>query len=145
MLLTKVLIEQVNTKAASEEYGISIVNIPDFDYKAFVNGLSSSRHISIFFLGFSETQSKSLIAELPEKTEAISYAFTAEEAELSRNSGDESVFRILIIKRTEMEKISSLRWFPELTLEAIYKASCKYAKKKLANTAVFMLIYLCYA
>lgn len=134
MLLTKVLIEQVNTKAASEEYGISIVNIPDFDYKAFVNGLSSSRHISIFFLGFSGTQSKSLIAELPEKTEAISYAFTAEEAELSRNSGDESVFRILIIKRTEMEKISSLRWFPELTLEAIYKASCKYAKKKLANT-----------
>ena len=71
MLLTKVLIEQVNTKAASEEYGISIVNIPDFDYKAFVNGLSSSRHISIFFLGFSGTQSKSLIAELPEKTEAI--------------------------------------------------------------------------
>lgn len=133
-LLTKVLIEQVNIKAASEEYGISIVNIPDFDYKAFINGLSSSRHISIFFLGFSGTQSEALISELPEKTASISYAFTAEEAELSRNSGDESVFRILIIKRTEMEKISSLRWFPELTLEAIYKASCKFVKKELANT-----------
>lgn len=134
MLLTKVLIEQVNAKAASEEYGISIVNIPDFDYKAFIKGLSSSRHISIFFLGFSGTQNEALIAELPEQVESISYAFTAEEAELSRNSGDESVFRILIIKRTEMEKISSLRWFPELTLEAIYNASCKFAKKELGNT-----------
>ena len=139
-LLTKVVTQLVNERANAQEYGVALVNIPDFDYKAFVNGLSSSRHISIFFLGFSGTQSKSLIAELPEKTEAISYAFTAEEAELSRNSGDESVFRILIIKRTEMEKISSLRWFPELTLEAIYKASCKYAKKSL-QTQMRLLIH----
>ena len=51
-----------------------------------------------------------------------------------RNSGDESIFRVLIIKRAEMEKMSSLRWFPEITLERIYTKSCDLARKDLAGT-----------
>lgn len=64
----------------------------------------------------------------------VSYDFTVEKAEESRNSGDETIFRILIIKRAEMEKMSSLRWFPEITLEKVYTKSCDLAKKELAGT-----------
>lgn len=54
MLLTKVLIEQVNTKAASEEYGISIVKFLTLITK---RSLTAYPHQGIFpfsFLAFLE-------------------------------------------------------------------------------------------
>ena len=132
-LLTKVVTQLVNERANAQEYGVALVNIPDFDYVAFALGLSSERKAALFFLGFPESTRAHIESELPQN-ERLSYDFTVEKAEESRNSGDESIFRVLVIKRAEMEKMSSLRWFPEITLERIYTKSCDLAKKELAGT-----------
>ena len=42
-LLTKVITQLVNERARAQEYGVALVNIPDFDYVSFVQGLSSER------------------------------------------------------------------------------------------------------
>ena len=39
-LLTKVVTQLVNERANAQEYGVALVNIPDFDYVAFALGLS---------------------------------------------------------------------------------------------------------
>lgn len=132
-LLTKVITQLVNERAKAQEYGVALVNIPDFDYVSFVQGLSSERKAALFFLGFPPAARARIESELPQR-EKLSYDFTVEKAEESRNSGDESIFRVLIIKRAEMEKMSSLRWFPEITLERIYTKSCDLARKDLAGT-----------
>lgn len=132
-LLTKVVTQLVNERANAQEYGVVLVNIPDFDYVAFALGLSSERKAALFFLGFPES-TRALIESELSQNERLSYDFTVEKAEESRNSGDESIFRVLVIKRAEMEKMSSLRWFPEITLERIYTKSCDLAKKELAGT-----------
>lgn len=132
-LLTKVIVQLVNERAKAQEYGVALVNIPDFDYVAFAQGLSSERKIALFFIGFSADRRALIEANLTQ-SERLTYDFAVEKAEASRNSGDESIFRILIIKRTEMEKVSSLRWFPEITLEKAYTKSCELAKKELAGT-----------
>ena len=112
---------------------MALVNIPDFDYVSFVQGLASERKAALFFLGFPTATRARIESELPQ-SEKLSYDFTVEKAEELRNSGDESIFRVLIIKRAEMEKTSSLRWFPEITLERIYTKSCDLARKDLAGT-----------
>lgn len=132
-LLTKVITQLVNDRARAQEYGVALVNIPDFDYVSFVQGLASERRAALFFLGFPTATRARIESELPQ-SEKLSYDFTVEKAEESRNSGDESIFRVLIIKRAEMEKMSSLRWFPEITLERIYTKSCDLARKDLAGT-----------
>lgn len=132
-LLTKVIIQLVNERAKAQEYGVAIVNIPDFDYVAFAQGLSSERKSALFFIGF-PAEKRALIEANLSRSEMLTYDFSVEKAEASRNSGDESIFRILIIKRTEMEKVSSLRWFPEITLEKAYTKSCDFAKRELAGT-----------
>ena len=66
--------------------------------------------------------------------EKVRYSFSVEDAETSRNTGDETVFRVLVIKRAELEKISSLRWFPEIGLEKVYTQSCDYVKRELKDS-----------
>lgn len=141
-LLTKVVTNLVNEYAAAKEYGVSLVTIPDIDYAQFVYGLSTRRKSQVFFLGFSKQQEQDILSALPNMGDSVSYFFTAEEAEASRNSGDEEVFRILFIKRAEIEKISSLRWFPEVTLERVYTKSCDTVKKELSatNSVIYALI-----
>ena len=133
-LLTQVVTKLVNEYATAREYGVSLVTIPDFNYSQFAEELDTSRCVQLFFLGFSKQQEQELIDTLPDKGDSVSYAFTVEQAEQSRNSGDENVFRILIIKRSEIEKISSLRWFPEITLEKVYTKSCDIVKEELSGT-----------
>lgn len=132
-LLTDVVVNLVNRYASLQEYGVSVVNVPDFNYAEFVSKLSDKKKVAIFFLGFSDEGTSKLNDSLPIK-QGVSYSFSVEDAEVSRNTGDESVFRILIIKRAELEKISSLRWFPEIGLEKVYIQSCDYVKKELKNT-----------
>ena len=133
MLLTNVAVNLVNKYVASQEYGVSLINIPDFDYGAFSSKLIDKKAIAIFFLGFTEEATEQLQVTLP-VLENVQYSFSVEEAEESRNTGDETIFRVLIIKRTELEKISSLRWFPEISLEKVYTRSCDFVKKELKNT-----------
>ncbi|MBE6712049.1 MAG: hypothetical protein E7580_00865, partial [Ruminococcaceae bacterium] len=133
-LLTQVVTKLVNEYATAKEYGVSLVTIPDFNYAQLAQELDNSRCVQLFFLGFSKQQEQELIDTLPDKGDSVSYAFTVEQAEQSRNSGDENVFRILIIKRSEIEKVSSLRWFPEITLEKVYTKSCDIVKEELSGT-----------
>lgn len=132
-LLTNVIVEIINKYAASKEYGISLVNIPHFDYVEMAKKLKPEKKIKIFFLGFNEEKMDDLHSNLPQK-EDVKYSFSIEDAEESRNNGDENIFRILIIKRTELEKVSSLRWFPEVSLESVYTKCCDYVKKELRDT-----------
>ena len=132
-LLTNVVVNLVNKYAASQEYGVSLVNIPDFNYSDFISRLSDKKSIDIFFLGFSGDSVQELENTLP-VMDHVKYSFSVEDAENSRNTGDESVFRVLVIKRAELEKISSLRWFNEIGLEKVYTQSCDYAKRALKNT-----------
>ena len=136
-LLTDVLIRLVNRRAATHDYGVSIINLPDFDYCSFVEGINHSQTLELFLLGFSREAEDSLRDELP-ALEGVRYAYSVEEAEASRNTGDETVFRILIIKRLELEKLSSLRWFPEITLESVYKESCTYSAGRLDQSNVII-------
>lgn len=132
-LLTQVITELVNKKEAAQEYGVSILNIPSFDYSMFVSSLISHREVEFFFLGFSIEMENELRNELVQN-ERYTYSFSIEEAEDSRNSGDESKFRIFVIKRAEIEKLSSLRWFPEISVEMVYDESCEFVLNKLRNT-----------
>lgn len=132
-LLTRVITQLVNERAGSQEYGVSIINIPDFDYAHFINNLSCVKDIEIYFLGFTTETEQQLTTILPQNKQ-ISIDFTVEAAEASRNSGDEGIFRIMIIKRAELEKTSSLRWFPEISLETVYTKSCDLVKKELTGT-----------
>lgn len=132
-LLTNVVSDLVNKYALSQEYGVALVNIPDFDYIGFASRLSDKKFIEVFFLGFAFEDECELKSSLPIR-EQVKYSFSVEEAEISRNTGDETIFRVLVIKRVEMEKISSLRWFPEIGLEKVYMESCSYIKRKLKGT-----------
>ena len=132
-LLTNVVVDFVNRYATSQEYGVSLVNIPDFDYAEFVSKLSDKRNVEVFFLGFSTDCEYQLKNTLPTMG-FVKYSYSVEDAETSRNTGDESVFRVLVIKRAELEKISSLRWFPEIGLEKVYTQSCNFVKKELKDT-----------
>ncbi len=140
-LLTKIITKLVNGHAKDMAYGVSLINIPEFDYVSFVQGLNSSRSLELFFLGFSQEYQEELSANLP-KIDNLSYSFTVEAAENSRNSGNENNFRVLIVKRAELEKLSSLRWFNEITLTTLYAHSCKYAKDTLkkSNSVIEALI-----
>lgn len=131
-LLTRVIADMVNKKAAEENYGVSISNLPPFNYVHFVTSLQIRANIEVFFLGFSDREVTMFTETLPE-IENISYRFTVEDAETSRNSGKEDVFRVLIIKRSDIEKISSLRWFPDINLGTIYTQACKTVKQELAS------------
>lgn len=132
-LLTKVVTQLVNKKEAAQEYGVLILNIPAFDYAFFVNNISPSRDVEVYFLGFTPDEASELKTKLPTNSQ-YKYSFSIEAAEESRNSGDESKFRIFIIKRAEIEKLSSLRWFPEITVDMVYHESCDVVQKTLNNT-----------
>ncbi len=132
-LLTKIITSLVNERARAMQYGVSLINIPDFDYVRFAEGLSSTRQLELYFLGFSREAQEVLAASLP-NVDNLTYSYTVEAAEDSRNSGNEDVFRILIVKRAELEKLSSLRWFNEINLSTLYTNSCKYVQDALTNS-----------
>ena len=132
-LLTQIITSLVNERANAMQYGVSLINIPDFDYIRFAEGLSSTRQLELYFLGFSREAQEALAASLP-NVDNLTYSYTVEAAEDSRNSGNENVFRILIVKRAELEKLSSLRWFNEINLSTLYTNSCKYVQDALTNS-----------
>lgn len=133
-LLTDVITQNVNEKLKQDNgFGVSIINLPDIDFGAFAAGLSNSKRLEIYFLGYSPEKRDELQAAL-QSTEQRTFFYTVEEAEKSRNLGIEDIFRIHFIKNTELEKLSSLRWYDEISMEAVYKKSCQIAQYKLAQS-----------
>ena len=133
-LLTEAIVEIVNSKQRQgNSFGVSVVNLPDIDIAMFLTGLQKRRKLELYFLGYGDAR----IAEITEEVSShpgIMTAFSVEEAEESRNLGDEGVFRIHFIKNAEMEKLSSLRWYDEINMESVYKKCCKLAETKLARS-----------
>ena len=138
-LLTKVIAEAISKKCNAGSFGISLINIPSVNYADLVSNISLSKKTDIFFLGFYDKEIKTMGLD---KSDNISLYYTVEEAEISRNTGDESIFRILVIKRQDIEKLSSLRWFEEIDMTETYKAICNYTIKhiKAKNSTIISLI-----
>lgn len=131
-LLTGAAKDLIVRHIENKDYGVQLVNLPDFDFVELVELLPIEQSLEIYFLGFSREVENMLIARLP-KISGVVYSFSVEEAEDSRNSGNEDNFRILFIKRTELEKVSSLRWFPQITLTMLYDRACELFLESLAN------------
>lgn len=138
-LLTKVIAETISKKCNDGSFGVSLINIPFVNYADLVSNINLSKKAEIFFLGFYEKEIESM--ELVER-DSISFFYTVEEAEMSRNTGNESVFRILIIKRQDIEKLSSLRWFEEIDMTGTYKSICDYSMSHIKdkNSTIINLI-----
>ncbi len=132
-LLTNVVIQEVIAREKADSFGVSIINLPELDYKLFVQSIKQKKFIEVYFLGFYGKQLERIQAMLPTVI-GISYFYTVEEAENSRNAGDENVFRIHIVKNQELEKISSLRWYDTIGMDQVYKDSCKYVEKQLQQS-----------
>jgi hypothetical protein len=130
-LLTKVIIQAVIAKENSDSFGVSIINLPELDYSLLVQGIKQSKRLEIYFLGFRTEQVSYLQSSLPQINN-VSYFFTVEEAEDSRNSGSEDIFRVHIVKNQELEKISSLRWYDTIGMDQVYRKSCEYVRKSLS-------------
>lgn len=132
-ILSDVLVNIANEKIRQENgYGISIINLPEIDFKYFVCSLDDTANIEIYFLGYGKEKEEEL-KETIACTEGIALYFTVEEAEKSRNKGLEGVFRIHFIKSSELEKISSLKWYETIDVDLVYKYSCEYVKKSLVG------------
>jgi hypothetical protein len=129
-LLTRAIIELVNQRVAQDCFGMSISNLPDFEYSELVNRISTSKSLEIYFLGFNSEGERFLREQLSD-TEKCRHFYTVEEAEESRNIGEENICRLLIIKNQELEKLSSLRWYEEIDMEQIYRRSCIIVEKSL--------------
>ena len=138
-LLTKVIAEIVSKKCDDGSFGVSLINIPYVNYADLVLNISLCKKTEIFFLGFYDKEIKDMGLK---PNSNISFYYTVEEAEISRNTGDESVYRILIIKRQDIEKLSSLRWFEEINMTETHKAICNYTIKhiKAKNSTIINLI-----
>ena len=133
-LLTDVIAAIVNDKLKKDNsFGVSIINLPDIDIPAFADCLRSEKKIELFFLGYTKDAQTQLRASLTD-TEKISTFYTVEEAEASRNRGSDDIYRIHFIKNTELEKLSSLRWYDEISMEQVYKKSCRIAQDKLSQS-----------
>lgn len=130
-LLTKVIIQAIIAKEKADGFGVSIINLPEFDYSLLVQGIKQRKRLEVYFLGFQREQLSLLQSSLP-KINDISYFFSVEEAENSRNSGFEDVFRVHVVKNQELEKISSLRWYDTIGMDQVYRKSCDYVRKSLS-------------
>lgn len=133
-LLTDTISHIVKDKLKQDNgFGVSIVSLPDIDYPKFLSSLGSTKKLEVYFLGYDADKKKELEAEL-QNSDTVSIFYSVEEAEESRNLGKEETFRIHFIKNTELEKLSSLRWYDEIDMELVYKKSCKVTKDKLAQS-----------
>lgn len=133
-LLTDVITLIVNEKLKRDNgFGVSIVNLPDINFRAFVEGLSGDKKLEVYFLGYSSERKEQIQSMLCDIV-GIDFFYTVEEAEISRNRGAEDVFRVHFIKNTELEKLSSLRWYDEISMEEVYKKSCRVAQDKLTQS-----------
>ena len=131
-LLTTVVARLIDKKNASGEYGVSVANLPVLDYADLFSQVNSTKPIAVFFIGFT-IEEISALKGCCVVSDSINFYYSVEEAETSRNSGDESVFRVLVLKRSDLEKVSSLQWFQSLTLREIYTECVKVVTERFSG------------
>lgn len=130
-LLTDVIATIVNDNLKRpNSFGVSIINLPDLDFVRFIARLADTKKLELYFLGYSEEFQSAIKESLPNTDKMCSF-YSVEDAEESRNIGADDIFRIHFIKNTELEKISSLKWYTEIDMEQVYKRSCQLVLEKL--------------
>ena len=133
-VLTEVITDIANERIQQpNRFGMSIVNLPEIDIQYFVDNLVITSKVELFFLGYGAIRNVE-IQNMIQAKDGISLYFTVEEAEDSRNNGEEDVFRIHFLKNSELEKISSLKWYEPIDVDLVYKRSCKFALKRLSGS-----------
>ena len=133
-LLTETIAQIVKEKLKQDNgFGISVVSLPDINYFEFITKIRNEKKLEIYFLGYDNEKKLELQKEMT-PSDNVSVFYSVEEAEQSRNLGSEDTFRIHFIKNTELEKLSSLRWYDEIDMELVYKKSCKIALAKLSQS-----------
>lgn len=136
-ILSEILAKVSLRKFNSDGFGIIIKDIPDFSYRTYlkkvINELQALKKISCFFIGFNEVELSKLKDEVDILSNRVSIFFKVEEAEASRNNGDENEVRIIIVRR-DTPKISSLQWFRTISINELYTEICSDALDKFANT-----------
>lgn len=133
-ILTEVITSIANERIQqTNRFGMSIVNLPEIYIQYFVENIIIRSRVELFFLGYGKEKNKEIEDTIKFK-DGINMFFTVEEAEDSRNAGKDDVFRIHFIKNSELEKISSLKWYEPINVDLVYKRCCKYAQKKLAGS-----------
>lgn len=133
-VLTEVITSIANERIQqTNRFGMSIINLPEIDIQYFVENIIIKSRVELFFLGYGKERNKEIEDTIRFK-DGINAFFTVEEAEESRNVGEDCVFRIHFIKNSELEKISSLKWYEPINVDLVYKRSCKYAQKKLEGS-----------
>lgn len=133
-LLTEVILRIAKVKLKNNEYGILLKDLPEFNYVDFLNKLNecfTTQSLHALFIGFNDNEIITMgLGHI--QNENIESFFTVEDAEESRNHGNEDILRILIVRR-EVPKFTSLKWFEAIAVDSIYKELCVYAKECIGN------------
>lgn len=138
IVLSDILAAIVSKRVLNESYGILLRDLPKYSYSKFIHMLELRvRELNlampnVFFVGFTDVELDELRLELSGQLTFLSLHFSVEEAEDSRNDGDVNSTRIVIVKRA-VPKLSSLRWYEQITAEEIYKELCVNAEKQLGG------------
>lgn len=139
-LLNKIVSNQINKMIDQDEYGILIANLPSLDVNELCEFINlDKKKISFFIIGAEDNLQNSILSK---KKEKIDISFSVEEAEESRNSGDDSVFRIIVLKRNDIQKVSSLEWFNKITMSDLYKYCCQFVNDSMPSTNAFIKAFV---
>ncbi len=139
-LINNVLANSINELISADEYGVLISNLSRLDVLYLANELNhDKKKISFYLIGVDESEHANyeFIAN-----DNISISFSVEDAENDRNNGDESIFRVIVIKGNDIQKTSSLEWFNKITLDDVYRLSCKYVYENLKTTNSFISSFI---
>ncbi|MGF7031243.1 hypothetical protein J2T17_002149 [Paenibacillus mucilaginosus] len=134
-VLSDILAAIVCKRVLNESYGILLKDLPKYSYSKFISMLEirvqeqDLTKPNVFFVGFTDAELDELRLELSSQLTFLSLYFSVEEAEDFRNDGDVSSTRIVIVKRA-VPKLSSLRWYEQITAEEIYRELCINAEKQ---------------
>ncbi|PYI51475.1 FtsK/SpoIIIE domain-containing protein [Paenibacillus flagellatus] len=138
IVLSDILAAIVSKRVFNESYGILLKDLPKYSYSKFINMLElrvreqDLAMPKVFFVGFTDVELDELRLELSGQLTYLSLYYSVEEAEDFRNDGDVNSTRIVIVKRA-VPKLSSLRWYEQITAEEIYKELCVNAEKQLGG------------
>ncbi len=139
-LINNVLANSINKLISADEYGVLISNLPRLDILYLANELNhDKKKISFYLIGVDESERANYESIANDN---INISFSVEAAENDRNNGDESIFRVIVIKRNDIQKTSSLEWFNKITLDDVYRLSCKYVNENLKTTNSFIRFFI---
>ena len=139
-LLNIIISNKINKLVEDDEYGILVSNLPSINISKLCQNIDTTKKELCFYVIGADQQ---LIDELSLiNIPRVSISFSVEEAENSRNDGDESKFRIIVLKRNDIQKVSSLEWFNKITMSDVYKLSCDFVDSHLITTNAFIKAFL---